>query len=477
MSQQSSPSVTRYAEEKEIQWHVNTGSNKIHAKRIPGRFRNLKWMGASIWLLFFLGPYIQWEGRQAVLFDIPGRQFHLFGLTIHPHDIWLLSFVLLFFAGLLMLSTVIAGRAFCGYFCFQTVWTDLFSFIEEKLEGPPKARYQLDASPWDMRKLSIKVVKHLLWLMIGLLTGISFAAWFTDSYQLWQDYFNLSAHTSAWIVLGLFTTGTYLFAGFMREQVCFWMCPYARLQGVMYDKNTLLPVYDDQRGEPRAKLGKSKRTSGACVDCDQCLAVCPTGIDIREGQQLGCITCGLCIDACDRVMEKIDRPKGLIRYASLNQLSNKTKRNVWKQPVVILATALMATSVLAATYSLNNITAAEMSVVSYRNPMYTVMSDGSIQNRYEVRIFNKTDDDHSYRISALSDVLDQSKVKNTDLAVKSGKMASTIIAVRIPVSQLQQEITPITLKAFNLTTEKTTLKRSSVFIAPKEKWNITETQL
>lgn len=160
-----------YADEKEIQWHVNTGSNTIHAKRMPGKFRSLKWIIAAPWLLFFLMPYLRWDDRQAILFDIPARQFHLFGITVHPQDVWTLTFLLLFFATLLMASTVIAGRAFCGYACFQTVWTDLFTSIEDKLEGPPKARYQLKAAPWDARKLTIKTTKHTLWLLIGALTG------------------------------------------------------------------------------------------------------------------------------------------------------------------------------------------------------------------------------------------------------------------------------------------------------------------
>ncbi|MFC1750488.1 4Fe-4S dicluster domain-containing protein [Pseudomonadota bacterium] len=180
----------------------------------------------------------------------------------------------------------------------------------------------------------------------------------------------------------------------MREQVCLWICPYSRLQSVMYDKNTLLPSYDEQRGEPRAKL--SKRSAGACVDCDQCLAVCPTGIDIREGQQIGCITCGLCIDACDNVMKKINRPTGLIRYASLNQLQNITGKKILRRPQVLVAIALIAASVFATTYGLSNMTPAEFSVINSRQPMYVLMSDNSVKNRYQARIFNKTDEDHQY---------------------------------------------------------------------------------
>lgn len=467
MPQQLDLPETSYAEEKEIQWHVNTGSNKIHAKRLPGRFRTLKWISAAPWLIFFLAPYLRWDDRQALLFDIPARQFHLFGITVHPQDIWVLTFVLLFFATLLLISTLIAGRAFCGYACFQTVWTDLFTWIEDKLEGQPKTRYQLDAAPWGIKKLSIKFTKHTLWILIGALTGLSFSAWFTDAYQLWHDYFNLQAHKSAWWALALLTVGTYLFAGFMREQMCLWLCPYSRLQGVMYDKNTLLPAYDIQRGEPRTKVNrKNQHLNGDCVDCDQCLAVCPTGIDIREGQQAGCITCGLCIDACDMVMKKLNRPIGLVRYASLNQIENRKEKRVLKRPQVWLAIVLISISIFATAYGLNNMSPAEINIVPSRQPLYVMMSDGSVQNRYQVRIFNKTDNNQLYRIIASDKLGLISEKTETELLVKPGKMATAYINVRISKEALTLNTTPITFMAHNLTTKGLLLKYESVFKAP-----------
>lgn len=444
MSQGSKNHTTVYGQEKEIQWHINTGSNKIHAKRLPGRFRQLKWMAASVWLLFFLGPYLRWGERQAVLLDIPNRQFHFFDLTVHPQDVWTLTFVMLFFATLLFMSTVLAGRAFCGYACFQTVWTDVFTWLENTLEGPPKSRFQLDAAPWNARKLSIKTIKHMLWILIAILTGVSFAAWFTDAFQLWRDYFTLQAHISAWIVLILFTTGTYVFAGFMREQVCMWLCPYARIQGVMYDKNTLLPAYDEQRGEPRGNIDKSvAKFSGACVDCDQCLAVCPTGIDIREGQQVGCITCGLCIDACDMVMNKLKQPIGLIRYASLNQLNGHSGKPMFQRAPVWLAIVLIISSIISTIYGLNTMSEAELSVIDSRKPMYVLMSDNSIQNRFQIRIFNKSKQNQRYHINVNG--ITEMRVEGTQkpLLVKSGKMATTTVTVRVKKDAIRQSLTPL----------------------------------
>lgn len=413
-------------------WELNTGSNKIQAKRMSGRFRTIKWLTASTWLIFFVGPYLRWGDRQAVLFDIAGSQFHLFGVTVYPYDVWMLSFVLLFFAMLLGIVTVLAGRGFCGYFCFQTVWTDLFSWIEARMEGPPRARIALDATPWNLRKLSIKLSKHVLWLTISMITGVSFAAWFTDAYQLWVDYFTLQAHVSAWIVLLMFTAGTYLLAGFMREQVCFWLCPYARIQGVLYDNNTLLPTYDEDRGEPRAKLDRTAENQRVgCVDCDQCVAVCPTGIDIREGQQIGCITCGLCIDACDSVMDKINQPRSLIRYNSLAGILGDRPRRWYQRPQVLASAAMIVISVVFVVYGLNNITEAELSVSPKRQPTYVLMSDGAIQNSYQLRIFNKSGADNNYRIEV--DGFDDMLVTGNGkpLLVEAGRRASALLYVKV----------------------------------------------
>ncbi|NOZ38153.1 MAG: 4Fe-4S binding protein, partial [Gammaproteobacteria bacterium] len=211
---------------------------------MPGRFRRLKNMTSLVWLIYFFGPYLRFGDRQAILLDIPNRQFHFYGVTILPQDVWILSLVLLFFAILLAAVTSTIGRAFCGYFCFQTIWTDAFTWIEEKLEGKPAARYKLEQSPWTPHKFRLRVMKYFLWLLISVFTGISFVAWFTDAHQLWLDLFTLQVGSTALIVIALFTGGTFLLAGFMREQVCFWLCPYARIQGVMYDSETILPTYD-----------------------------------------------------------------------------------------------------------------------------------------------------------------------------------------------------------------------------------------
>jgi cytochrome c oxidase accessory protein FixG len=451
-------------------WHVNTGDETIHAKRMPGFYRNLKWISMTVWLAFFLGPYLRWNGKQAILFDIPGRQFHLFDITILPQDVWMLALVLLFFALLLAAVTSIAGRVYCGYFCFQTVWTDIFVWLEEKLEGAPNKRVKLDAAPWTLTKLRIKVVKHLIWLLIGILTGISFTAWFSDAPQLWHDYLTLQAPLVAWVAVGVFTFFTYLFAGHMREQVCFWLCPYARIQGVMVDRETILPTYDFKRGEPRGKLKKGSREEGGeqgdCIDCKQCVAVCPTGIDIRRGQQEGCITCALCLDACDAVMDKINRPHGLIRYASLDEIEGKPAIPLYKRPRVLVYFSIMILALAGLGYGLSTLDALELKVLHERQPLFVRESDGSIQNKYVLKILNKTDSDLPVILTVSGHPNITINGVDGPLNASHGRVSAYTIFLRIPAKQLDAERTPIVLSLSSDTQPPLTARYQSMFFAP-----------
>ncbi|HEY0635280.1 MAG TPA: cytochrome c oxidase accessory protein CcoG [Gammaproteobacteria bacterium] len=449
-------------------WHVNTGGETIHAKRMPGRYRTIKWLTMSVWLIFFLGPYLRWSGRQAILLDIPGRKFHIFDITILAQDVWMLSLVLLFFAILLAVVTSIAGRIFCGYFCFQTVWTDIFTFIEDKLEGNPAQRRKLDQAPLSFTKLRIKASKHALWLLIAMLTGISFAAWFTDAYQLWHDFFTLQAAPAAWAVLGLFTAGTYVLAGYLREQVCFWLCPYARIQGVMYDKETILPYYDFKRGEPRGKLKKGEEAGalGDCIDCNQCVAVCPTGIDIREGQQEGCITCGLCLDACDLVMKKIDKPKGLIRYASYDEIQGLPTIPFYKRPRVLVYMTILSLALIGILWGITHLGSLELKVLHERSPLFVRQSDGSIMNRYELKILNKVD--HDVRLTVRATGIDAMTVKGNEAAIVAapGRVKSHTIDITVPADKIPGERSTITFTIVDNDAPEVSATYNSMFIAP-----------
>lgn len=453
-------------------WHVNAGGETIHAKRLSGKWRTTKWLAASVWLLFFVGPYLRWEGRQAVLWDIPARQFHIFGATVLPQDFWMLSLLLLFFAILLAVVTALFGRVWCGFFCFQTVWTDVFTWIEDKLEGRPAARRKLDEAPWDLEKLRIKAKKHGSWLLIGFLTGFSFVAWFTDAYSLWGSFFVGDAHTIVYVTVALFTAGTYGLAGYMREQVCFWLCPYARIQGVMVDKHTALPTYDFRRGEPRGRLKKGEseedRRTGDCIDCKQCIAVCPTGIDIRHGQQEGCITCALCIDACDHVMGQIGRPKGLVRYASLDEFEGKKPKPLWKRSRVWVYSSILLLALSGIVYGLSSLDQLELKVLHERAPLYVALKDGSIQNKFTLKVLNKMAVDVPVKVSVSGPEGVEMIGAEDPLVARNGFVSSTIVFVRLPRTALTEEQAPITfsVEGESPTGELLRAERESVFIGP-----------
>lgn len=460
-----------YAEAE--QWHINTGGETIHAKRMPGKWRLIKWLANASWILFFIGPYLRWGDRQAILFDIPHRQFHILGATILPQDFWMLSLTLLFFAILLAVVTALAGRVWCGYFCFQTVWTDIYTWVEEKLEGNPGKRRKLDKAPMNARKFRIKALKHTIWVLIGAITGISFVAWFADVYQLWVDLFTLQASSVAYITIGMFTAGTYGLAGWLREQTCFWLCPYARIQAVMVDATTILPTYDFGRGEPRGRVKKGQkeedRTTGDCVDCNQCVAVCPTGVDIRHGQQEGCITCGLCIDACNVVMEKLGRPKGLIRYASLDEVEGKETKALLKRPRVWIYGAILTAAVVGIGIGFSQMDAVEIKVLHERAPLFVRLSDGSIQNKFYLKILNKMTEDLPVTITASGpkDLV----LLGAEEAVMSRKGGVTprTVFVKVLKRNLTLETMPIVfhIEAKNKDGELYKNSRESIFIGPE----------
>lgn len=453
------------------QWVLNTGEKTIHAKRIPGRWRMLKWVTSSFWLIFFLGPYLRWGERQAVLFDIPNRQFHIFGATVLPQDFWMLSLVLLFFAILLAVVTALVGRVWCGYFCFQTVWTDVFTWIEDKLEGAPQKRRKLDAAPMDGYKLRIKVTKHALWLAISFVTGVSFVAWFTDAWTLWGRFFSLDLYTTGYITIALFTAGTYVLGGILREQTCLWLCPYARIQSVMVDRNTLIPSYDTKRGEPRGRVRKGQseadRSTGDCVDCAQCVAVCPTGVDIRHGMQEGCIMCALCIDACDSVMDKLNRPRGLIRYDSLDALEGGARKRLLTRPRVWVYATILTLALAGIVYGLSSLDAIDLKVLHERAPLFVVQSDGSIQNKYTLKLLNKMTDDLEVRVSASGPPQLILVDADEPILAKAGKVSARTVFVRVDPKNLSASTVPIVFVVQTVGADPVlTSERESIFVGP-----------
>jgi cytochrome c oxidase accessory protein FixG len=381
-----------------------------------------------------------------------------------------LSLLLLVMAMTLFAVTSVASRVFCGYFCFQTIWTDAFTWLETRIEGNPTQRRKLDNAPLSLEKIRLKSIKHALWLVISALTGISFSIWFVDAFDYWHSLLNLQLPTVGWVTLSMFTAGTYLLAGFLREQTCFWLCPYARIQAVMTDSQTIMPTYDVKRGEPRGKLqkGETTKAQGDCIDCFQCVQVCPTGVDIREGQQLGCITCGLCLDACDSIMDKVNRPRGLIRYASLDEIDGKPVKKLYQHPRtwVYIGIILMALSGIG--YGLTHLGAMTLRVIPERQPLFVSMSDGAIQNKYEFKVVNKTDKDLHVNVSAEGGVAGQIILgAEQPLLTHHSRGTSFTIFVRAPGANVKQEVTPIEFHIQSVEDPSVRAEYDSKFNAPK----------
>ena len=373
----------------------------IHTRSFTGRFRNLRLLGAGLlFLLFFGTAWIDWNGRQAVLWDLDNRQFHIFGATFWPQDFILLSAILIIAAFGLFFITVLAGRVWCGYACPQSVWTWIFMRIEQITEGDRGQRIKLDAAPWSLQKLARRTAKHGLWLLVSVITAMAFVGYFTPVRQLTADLLTLEmgATTAFWVLA--FTAATYINAGWLRERVCRDMCPYSRFQSVMFDSDTLVIAYDAARGEnrgPRRKDADYKAEGlGDCIDCTLCVQVCPTGIDIRDGLQLECIGCGACIDACDSVMDKLGYARGLVRYSSENELAGG--KTHWLRPRLIGYAAMLAVMIGAFAWALAERPLISLDVTRDRG-LFRENALGQIENIYSLKIINKTQQPRSYAIS------------------------------------------------------------------------------
>jgi cytochrome c oxidase accessory protein FixG len=371
----------------------------IHPRAVHGWFAGWRW--ALVWatqLVFYGLAWLPWNERQAVLFDIAQRKFTIFGLILFPQDIIYLTVLLIISALSLFLFTAVAGRLWCGYACPQTVYTEIFLWVEERIEGDRMARMKLDAAPLTPRKFALKAAKHGVWIAIALWTGFTFVGYFTPIRELWDAVpaFATGPWETFWVLFYGFAT--YGNAGWMREQVCKHMCPYARFQSAMFDKDTLIITYDPQRGEPRGK-GEGK---GHCVDCSICVQVCPTGIDIRDGLQYECIGCAACIDGCDKVMEKVGYPKGLIRYDTQYAMEKKlTRAQMFKRafrPRVLVYSALLWAIIIGAGVSLWNRVPLKVDVIRDRAALSREVEGGQIENVYRLQIMNTTEASRTYEI-------------------------------------------------------------------------------
>ncbi|MBB3975127.1 cytochrome c oxidase accessory protein FixG [Rhizobium azooxidifex] len=401
---------------------------KIFPKRAEGQFRRFKWIVMLITLgIYYLTPWIRWDRGahapdQAVLVDLAGRRFYFFFIEIWPQEFFFVAGLLVMAGFGLFLVTSAIGRAWCGYACPQTVWVDLFLVVERAIEGDRNARMKLDAGPWTFDKIRKRIAKHAIWLAIAVATGGAWIFYFADAPHLLASFVTLKAQPVAYITVAVLAATTYVFGGLMREQVCTYMCPWPRIQAAMVDENSLVVTYNDWRGEPRSRHAKKAVAEGAsvgdCVDCNACVAVCPMGIDIRDGQQMECITCALCIDACDGVMDKLGRERGLIAYATLSDysanmalatgggagpidparvrmadgnFSEKVRHFDWRiifRLRTVFYLVIWTLAGLGLVFALVSRDRLGLNVIHDRNPQFVVESDGSIRNGYEVKLLN-----------------------------------------------------------------------------------------
>jgi cytochrome c oxidase accessory protein FixG len=413
---------------------------KIYPRAVSGWFAGWRW--ALVWAtqLFFYGvPWLQWNDRQAMLFDLASRRFYIFGFVLYPQDFIYLTALLIISAYALFLFTAVAGRLWCGFACPQTVYTEVFLWLERKFEGDRMKRMKLDAGPWTAEKWLRKGGKQAAWITLSLWTGFTFVGYFTPIRQLWAEAFTLNFGPWEWFWVLFYGFATYGNAGFLREQVCKYMCPYARFQSAMFDRDTMIVTYDAERGEPRGTRGRKTDLKAAnlghCIDCDLCVHVCPTGIDIRKGLQYECINCASCIDVCNGVMDKMQYPRGLIRFDTQNGLAQHlTRGQEWKRVlrprVLIYGTILLLVSgALLASLLLR--TPFKVDVLRDRASLARIVDEGRIENVYRLQIMNASEQPQRYRL-AVGGLPDAALVRSEEVEVGPAAARWVPVAVQLP---------------------------------------------
>ncbi|OBT10031.1 cytochrome c oxidase accessory protein CcoG [Shewanella sp. UCD-FRSSP16_17] len=441
-------------------------SNSIYVRAVTGLWttvrRRIGWATMSFFLIL---PWLPWGDRQAVWFNLGEQKFHIFSLTIWPQDLTLLAALFTIAAFGLFFVTTYLGRVWCGYTCPQTVWTFIFIWFEEKFEGARNKRIKLDQMPWSFNKLWRKTAKHTSWVLVSLLTAMTFVSYFVPSREVYIDVFSLNADLSIYFWVVFFTLATYGNAGWMREIMCIHMCPYARFQAAMFDKNTYIVGYDAKRGETRGprsrKANPVEMGLGDCIDCDLCVQVCPTGIDIRNGLQYECINCGACIDACDTTMERMGYDKGLISYTTENKLEN-IKETIVRPKLVGYGVALTV-MILVFVYASATIAPVRMDVIRDRNALYRITNDGLVENTYTLKLLNKTEQAQEYQLS-MSGLDNYQWTGPTDVSIQAGEVLTLPVSIAVDPGALERTVTKINLIVVaNIDGKPVSIKQESRF--------------
>lgn len=462
-----------------------TGRVQVYPKKISGPVRRIKWAVLAACLgAYYIAPWLRWDRGpgapdQALLIDMPNRRGYFFWIEIWPQEVYYLTGLLVLGAIGLFLATSVGGRVWCGFTCPQTVWTDLFMWVERKIEGDRGARIRLDKGSMSFDKVRKKVLKHAAWILIAFVTGGAWVMYFRDAPTLVSEFFVGESSWSVYFFVGLFALTTYVLAGLAREQVCTYMCPWPRFQAALLDEDSLVVTYQDWRGEPRAphKRDESWEGRGDCIDCKQCVAVCPTGIDIRDGLQLECIGCGLCVDACNDVMKRIDRPVDLIAFATERaQIAGAAGEPAPKmrliRPRTIVYVVLLALVGLAMLISLTARATIDINVLHDRNPLFVTLSDGSIRNGYTIKILNKTRETRSFTLAVEDEpglelqVVGQTGGDPATMTAEPDSIATYRVHVELPRSQVEANQRPLTF-LLTETGSGETAAHQSVFRGPK----------
>jgi cytochrome c oxidase accessory protein FixG len=441
---------------------------KIYPRQVKGIFAGLRTATVVVLLsLYFILPWIELNGRQIILFDLPARKFYIFGFTFWPQDFLFLAFVLILLAYSLFFFTAIAGRLWCGYSCPQTAWTEVFLWIERKIEGTRLQQMKLDNAGLSVKKVSRKLVKHFLWLLISGATGVTFVAYFSSEDVLTTNLFTfqLGGWEMFWIFF--FTMATYINAGWMREQVCKYMCPYARFQSAMFDKDTLIISYDEKRGDPRGtrRPGTDYKQQGLgdCINCTMCVQVCPTGIDIRDGLQYECIGCSACIDVCNHVMKKMKYPEGLIRYTTQHTMDGK-ETHILRPRVLIYFVILVLFSSLFV-FSLSQRTPLGLDIIRDRNQLYRETA-GLIENIYTLKLINMDSDAHEFdlQVEGVDDLI--LLIDKDKIVVEGGSVFDLPIRLRTDEENLKQRSNEIFFTLTAKDQSDLTIKQKAKFLGP-----------
>jgi cytochrome c oxidase accessory protein FixG len=466
---------------EEVVFSLYKSQGKIYPKSVSGIFNNWRWVMVWLTQLFFYGvPWLDWGNRQAMLFDLDTKRFYIFGLIFNPQDLIYLSFLLIVSALSLFLFTAVAGRLWCGYTCPQTVYTEIFLWIENKIEGDRNVRIKLDQAGVSTHKLSRKTLKHVVWLIFAFWTGFTFVGYFTPIRDLFSSMIHLTLGPSEMFWICFYGFATYGNAGFMREQVCKYMCPYARFQSAMFDDDTLIVTYDETRGEPRG--GRSKKAGesanlGACVDCGLCVQVCPTGIDIRDGLQYECIGCGACADACDIVMDKWGFERGLVKYSTQNGMTNRWSRQQMIQrvlrPRVLIYSAVLMFLIIGLSVSLYLKPTFRVDVMQDRAAISRITDDNMLENVYRIKVMNNAENSQRYQINILGDAKLNAEFEETaikpiseakyDVDIAPGEARTIILELKVPEGEIPVGSHPIKFEVKSLTTQESTTEKS-VFI-------------